>query len=469
MALFEEKEPMPIDPEVEAVEPKIYPKAYQGIAIDTKYSPKSSMLQWINGSNWRVNYFSQNLKGNQEPTPLDINRQPPYQTYRRIMNINIKVSQPLDISQDERIRTFSVTGSGHMYPGVTANQGDMIVGDIGDGRLGLFTVTSAIRETFLNDSTFAIQWKMIGFLNDTYFNDLTRKTIMTFHWSQNNLLAGCSPFVTEEAYNDAIEFGKQRKEIIRRWISDFFSIEHSTFLVPDQMVKTYDHFVTKAMIAMVDTITDQRMRRVKLLNVMSEPVMKQPTVWDALLYQDSSRLCGATERAHLVSTRISRWRPELQAIGYTGIPRFVFPIEASTDVDSQYNGYNNLSYEGVPFEEGKPRRMPPGILPTQLERNEPWFKRLAPNEQSLDEAWRTPATIKPVVIDNYYVFSEAFYFKDAVMQSKLEQLTWAMINREPLKMDQLKDVMRCCFEWDNLERFYYHPILIALLKYALRN
>ncbi len=198
--------------------------------------------------------------------------------------------------------------------------------------------------------------------------------------------------------------------------------------------------------------------------------MSEPTVWDMIIKQNQSIGCGSIERAHLVLTMISRWRPELQAIGYSGIPRMVYPIEAPTNVDAQYNGSNRCRPEGIPFREGQPRRPIPGPYRTQAERNDKWFRRTAPEDQKdLNQAWTFPPDIKPVVVDNYYVFSEAFYYEDSKLQSKLELLTWQMIKGEQLNKSQLLAVVKCCLDWDNLERYYYHPVLILLLGYALRN
>lgn len=470
MPLYDEKEEIEVSPEVNPVQVKAYPTAYRGIAVDTKFVPKSSMLAWINGSNWRVTYFSQILEPSQEPTPLALDRAPPYQQYQRINGIDIKVNQPLDITQDERIRTFSVTGSGHTYPALTPNQGDMMWGNIGDGRIGIFTITSARRETYMRDSTYAVEWKMVGFLTEQQTLNLEAKTQITYFWDANKLASGCNPYVTEAEQAANGEFARVRAEIIRRYITDFFSRQYSTFLVPDQLDYTYDHFVVKLLLSILDTTNSWDLRKAKILNVMSEPVMKQPSVWDMLVNQNPMIGCGATERTHLVMTMISRWKPELQAIGYSGIPRMVFPIDAPTNIDAQYKGTNRSMPEGIPFRPGQPRRPLPGPYKSQMERNDTWFRRVPPEEQlDLGQAWKFPPDIKPVAIDDYYVFSEAFYYEDAKLQSKLELLTWQMIRGEQLNKEQLLDVIKCCLSWDNLERFYYHPVLILMLGYAIRN
>lgn len=470
MPLFEEEQEMPVSPVVNPVTVKAYPEPYRGIAIDTKFIPKSSMLAWINGSNWRVTYFSQLLDATQEPVALALDRKAPYQQYYRINGIDIKVNQPFDISQDERIRTFSVTGSGHTYPALVPNIGDMMIGDVGDGRLGLFTITSARRETYMRDSTYAVEWKMVSFLSEQQMANLELKTQITYYWDANKLANGCNPYVTEAEQAANGEFAKMRAEIIRRYIGDFFSTQFFTFLVPDQLNNTYDHFVVRLLLSILDQSKDWNLRRAKILNVMSEPVMRQPTMWDMLVNQNPTMGCGSTERAHLVMTMISRWKPELQAIGYSGIPRMVFPIEAPTNVDAQYKGYNRTMPEGIPFQEGQPRRPLPGPYKSQADRNDEWFRRTPAEEQlDLKMAWSFPPDIKPVAIDDYYVFSEAFYYEDAKLQSKLEMLAWQMIRGEQVNKDQLLSVIKCCLSWDNLERFYYHPVLILLLGYAIRN
>lgn len=462
MALFPETKPKEQTEEVVPVKVKHAPDTYKGIAIDTKYIPKSSLLQWINGSNWRVTYFSQVLNETQEPTALAINREPAYQQYRKISGMDIKVSQALDISQDDRIRTFSVTGSGHTYPFLVPNVGDMFIANIGDGTLGLFTITSARRETFLKDSVYSVEWKMVSKLSKEQSDNLELKSILTYYYSSSSLLSGCGPFVTEQEQEDAKSFSYYIKELTRRFLNDFYSYEHGTFLVPDQQVKVYDHFVTKAMLKIVSISEYPLMQKVKLLNVMSEPIMKRDTIWDALLHCDVNRMCFSTQRVQLVSTKISRWRAELQAIGYTGIPRFVYPIEPPFDVDSKYGGKDDVTPWGIEYSEGKPRN-PLHKHKTQLERDLEWFK-FNPSSDGFNKL----PILHPVAKDNFYVLSENFYADVGYKQSRLEQLVKQHVNNEPIDKDSLRSVLKCCLEWDNLERFYYYPILIILLKANLK-
>ncbi len=466
MALFDEKTEEGATPPP-AITPHIEPAVFDGITVDTEYTPSSALLTWVEGSNWTVDYYSQVLGSDNEPTPQDINRDPIYQQYKLIKAMDLKVTNPLSFSQDPQLRTMEVRGSGITYPFLVPNKGDMFVADVGDGRVGVFTITEALRSTILRDSVYTVEFMMVAELDRTRLNDLERKTIETYHYSQDSLIRGCGPFVTEQEKTRHQRYAELRHELIRRYLTDFLSQEHSTLLVPDQLRKTYDHFVTRAVNMLVSTQDDMRLRRVKELNVTAEPVMSQPTLWDALIRLDDTRLYGTTQKATCLSTNYFRGRPTMQALGYTGISRVVFPMEASTAVDAQYDSEDATVPQGIPFREGRPRRPLEGPHKDQATRN-PIYFQTTPLSHGI-EPWKLPADIHPVVKDEYYVLSRAFYQRDKPAQSKLEQLTYQALRGEALNLDQLDHVLERTLEWDNLERYYYHPILFVLLKLGMQG
>lgn len=461
MALFDDKKPdTPSTPET--VTPRLETPTFDGITVDTEYTPSSALLTWVEGSNWTVDYFSQVLGSDSEPTPQNINRDPIYQQYKRIRGMDLKVTAPLTFSQDAQLRQMEVRGSGITYPFVVPNKGDMFVADVGDGRVGVFTITEALRSTILRDSVYTVEYIMVAELDRARLDDLERKTIETYHYSQDSLIRGCGPFVTEQEKTRKQRYSELRQELVSRYFTDFLSQEHSTLLVPDQLRKTYDHFVVKVIHALIGSQEDMRVRRVREMNVTAEPVMSQPTVWDALMRLDDTRLYGCTQTATCLSTNYFKGRPTLQALGYTGISRVVFPQEASTAVDAHYDGEDAHVHEGIPFREGRPRRPLPGPYQDQATRNPIYFQSSSLKQDI--EPWQLPADIHPIVADEYYVFSQAFYRDIKDHQSKLEQLTLQAMRGESLNLDQLDHVIERAREWDNLERFYYYPVLFVLLK-----
>lgn len=463
MALYD-AENSPAPAVLETVLPKIQPTEFDGITIDTSYAPSSALLTWVEGSNWTVDYFSQVLGADVEPTPQAIEREPIYQQYKRIKGMHLKVTTPIGFSQEAPINSMLVTGAALTYPFLIPNYGDMFIADIGDGRAGIFTVTRATRQTILRDTVYAIEYELVSELTTERLNDLERKTIQTFFYSQASMITGCGPFVTEEAQVRQDLFQRLYLEMVARYLTDFFSIENSTLLIPDQLKPAYDHFVTRFLLSILDSTMDKRIRRIREMNISLENVMTQPTLWDGVQEGDAKKLYGATRKAHLVSTRFFRGQPNLQALGYTGIDRLAFPIEAPTDVDSQYDHEDRHRPPGIPFREGRPRRPLPGPYVDQATRNAIWFQP-TPLMDGVPP-WKLPPDIHPVVIDEYYVLSEAFYNEDAAHQSKLEMLVWQALKHEALNLDQLEGCLERALDWDNLERYYYYPLVFMLLKVA---
>lgn len=465
--LFRELEEDELPPPKPPVKVHIEPKNYSGITVDTEYVPSSAILIWGEGSTWNVDYYSQILGRSVEPKPLDLHLSPIEQQYRLLRKIPLKVTDALTWSvQDPQSNVRVGTGGGYTYPFLTANVGDMFVANIGDGQVGLFTITSSTPATILRDSVYKVEWICVGLADAQHMENLASKVEQTLYFSMSSLQRGCGPFVTTEQAAKIESYDAILRELIRRYLTDFLSLEHFTLLCPDQRRKTYDHFVTRAWLKMISPEDDPRVRKIREQNVMGDQVMKQPTFWDALLRADPVRLYGGTERANLVATQHFRGSPLLQAIGFTGIPLLVYPIDVPTDVDSQYDCETTDRIVGEAFREGRPRRPEPGEYKTQAERNLPFFQAIPDDVVDVDP-WKRPADIHPVVIDDYYVLSEAFY-KNGPGQSKLELLTHQFLNREALHPEQFDAVLARIYDWDNLERFYYYPLVIALLKTMLR-
>ncbi|MNF25506.1 hypothetical protein D3C84_61230 [compost metagenome] len=445
----------------------IEPKNYSGITIDTEYVPSSAILVWAQGSTWTVDYYAQALGTSVEPKPLDLHLSPIEQQYRLLRKVPLKVTEALSWTMQDAQSTVMVgTGGGYTYPFMPAQVGDMFVANVGDGRVGLFTITSSTPATVLRDSVYKCEWIMVSLAEPLQMENLASKIIQTMYFSQNSLEGGCGPFVTSEELARIESYQETLQELIRRYFTDFLSLDHFSLLVPDQIRKTYDHFVVKAMLKMISPQEEPRIRKVREQNVMGDLVMKQPTIYDAVLRGDPVQLYGSTERVHLVSTANFRGSPLLQAIGYTGIPYIVYPQDAPTDVDSQYDQRDVNRPVGLPMREGRPRRPEPGEYRTQAERD-PVFFRAIPDDVVDIPIWKKPATIHPVVTDDFYVLSEAFY-REGLGQSKLELLVRQFLNRESLHEEQFNDMLATVYDWDNLERYYYHPLVIALLKTKLR-
>jgi hypothetical protein len=78
--------------------------------------------------------------------------------------------------------------------------------------------------------------------------------------------------------------------------------------------------------------------------------------------------------------------------------------------------------------------------------------------------------IRRVTVDDYYVLSQAFYeHTPETKLSKLEALTMAALKGDAIDIRMLDLLCTHAPRWDNVERFYYFPILFTLLRVYRRR
>jgi hypothetical protein len=77
--------------------------------------------------------------------------------------------------------------------------------------------------------------------------------------------------------------------------------------------------------------------------------------------------------------------------------------------------------------------------------------------------------IKPIDMANGYVLSQAFYTRSGEGYSLLEKL---LIDYLDFKIIASRDVLKLCdssYEWGPVEKFYYFPLVLLLIRYNLRR
>ena len=438
---------------------QIHSPNQQHATVDTAYTPRASLLQYVDGSSWEVTYYSQVLGADQEPGPWSADRSATDQQYARITGMELKVTAPLAPTEDEIGRSFDVVGTATVYPTHKPNLGDMFIADIGDGRAGVFAVISVERKTYLKDSYAEIRYGLVSYLKPEIESDLNRKTIKRAVFYKEFLQWGQNPQVLEGEFADLKKLQSLYKDLVNFYFKDFFSKQYRTLLIPNQSGPSYDPFVTSAYQDWV-SLDD-----VPQLNQLRKPVVTANrnndsyTLWSALERMNAGYLGAAIQRMRLLNTNVFKGMPEISSIYYTGIQQVACPLDARTDVDASYDSMENcfignsaLASTGLRWKDLM-RYLPSSNLDG--------FFLQQPTQELPD--------IVPVTIDEYYVLSEKFYRPNGPMASKLEVLTKQALNQEPIDKVTLLSLAENCMKWPNLERFYYMPILFALMKVATRT
>jgi len=433
------------------------------VTVNTRHVPSSSLLTYVSGQSWIVDYYSQVIdrdnavSGQQRGKPAD------QQPYRLIKGMELRVSSALNDGQTQEADTKSmqVRGSATIYPCLVPNVGDMFIADVGDGREGVFQVTQAERKTIFKDTVHTIEYELISYNDLGRREDFRRKTTVTYHFVRDFLHHGQSPLIIDELYNNQRNMIQMYQDLLGSYFRDFYSHDLDTLIVPDQSAITYDPFMVRFVQQCFEANENAFRGRMRSLNVGGDRAMEQLTVLDAIAALNGRILPTAVYKMQLVSTNRFKDHVVYNGIFYTKVRDVVFPAEVRTDVDANYTrnnvvaGSNNsLQRSGARVKDIR-RLIRTTAVPSLLD---------------LGNAPEDVPDINRVADSDYYIFTERFYHSRSGQRStKMEIEVHKLLRGEPMDNKVLMKMATECGYWDNLERFYFIPILCVLLKIAYRS
>lgn len=455
MSLFNEEDDAPSQPLPQF---KANKTPYRDIAIDTAYTPVGTILTTIEGKRWPVTWYSQILNGDNAPAGLQVSRLEINQQYKKINNLELKVTEPIQVSPEFRpeIQEFTVRGGANMYPGVRPNVGDLFTATLLDGRVGIFQVSAPPEQrSIYMQSTYRIEYVMRDFLNADYAKKLADKTVEEYFFIPSFLDSGINPVISDSAHGDYQNLMDWREKIPMFHLSKFYDKEYATLTLPGQGRNIiYDPFLTTFVAALWSHENIGSFHGMAFLNVMDGTIREIKTVFDALLDQEDIMMDIVETKIPAVASNFFLNDPFFRGPQYMGIPYVCFPNRSD-----RYRNSWEVKPKAVSLKQGYRTR--PKVRYTL----EQYFPEgvLIPYSQGWNKG------IKDVTIDDYYIFSEDFYGRRTGELSVLETLVWQAIEKGQVSAQDVMALFNDARNWDDLNQFYYLPILYALIPAALRG
>lgn len=434
--------------------PKVSEAPYESVVVDTKYTPLSSLLTHIEGASWTVTYYSQLLNDDDELKSQDLSLSGVHQQYSEINAMELKVTSALNSSQDTSTNRMVVTGTANVYPFIIPNIGDMFAADVGDGREGIFRVSNSEKKSVLKESVYYIEYTLMYYsdVETVRRQDLRNKSINSYFYIKDFLLHGQNPLLIDDDYNAYQELENLFEEIVKNYFKWFFNNEYKTLVIPGQTKVIYDHYLVTALLAILNTRDAPQLMHVRKLNVDDDKYMKQPQLWDALVNKDASLLDLSNKTMGMVLAKNFNSNPVLNGVRYSGVEYVVYPVrpEKLLDVGLQFN-IKTLSLEQIGKVTSRSVRLDKLVGDTELDLKSNFV-----------------VNIKPVLMDQRYVFSDSFY-TTGIDMSLLEILTTEYLNDKAVNAMSLLKVVKNYRNFGVIEQFYYLPVIMILIKSIIRS
>lgn len=434
----------------------VNPNPVRLTSVDTRWTPRNALITHIEGSSWIVDYYSQILTADSELSGQQVTANAVFQSYKRVIGMEVKVTSALTTTQDDETKAMKVEGAAMLYPFIIPNEGDMFSADIGQGKLGLFRVTSTVKKSIFQEACYEISYGLVND-NPTFIADLRNKSVETVYFHKDYLTYGQNPLLIKSDAEALVDLEHQYTLVLRNYINRFYSKEFCTFLTPKQSGPTYDHYLN-AFIAsnfMSSGIVPE-LYGMKLLNVDNCEELKADNLWTALSLRDVGLINTVFKRAGLATFHSFSMDPMLESIRWSGFHHLVYPLDPVETVDSS-----------LAFAPAKPAivaalRSSYGDSPAPT--NIP-----TPVAMNLRGVFAPDAQVTALVtVDDYYVLSQKFYTGSAQM-SVLESIAWQYLRREKLDFAQLLEMSKLYHSWGMLEQFYYVPMLLLFIRSAMKG
>jgi hypothetical protein len=452
--------------EVDPAKPKkeasgrVVPMDMSTALVQSRFQPRESLITMMAGSIFSTTWFFQVGGTADAPKPQQLEQDAPWQQYERVNNYETRLQGDLSFSYVEESGDRTVTGTLQTYPGRQPNVGDPFLADAGDGRVGHFEVTNVEPLTWMNQACYSVQFVLKARNDPIRLADLEKKTVETFQFVTDFIRFGKNPVLIDSLYQDYRTLFRTSETMIGEYMRLFFSEVSQTLMIPGQATNCYDPFLVSAVLGVLETTEHPLLRKVSAHNTDAQYAFRTTTIWDALLQMEPSHIHLSCQRLGLATKAVVRTRANYGGAYWAQIDHIMFPMEAREDVDAMRTG---PTYTAT-------HRLDPGPAPVRD------FNRLIREKdttsvrivEKLEERDRV-VNIHDVTVDDYYVFSKAFYEEDAAGMSHLEKLVWAVLNQGELDVPKLAQLVRQSKYWDKLERFYYVPVLMILCILAMRG
>lgn len=438
--------------------------SYKHSVVDTQVTPLQSLITHIEGSSWIGNHYSQVVASDEELSEFQPNQMTPYQQYHLIRDMESKIQGGLNFSTDSETGVLTVTGTVIYYPSIIPNRGDVWIADIGDGRAGQFTIISVEAKSYFQQTCYEAQLELARFVDPALIENINNRVVRTSYFKKDFLVYGQNPIIAEEAVVAFATLTQLETQMLNHWMQLFFSGEYNTFMVPGQEGPTYDPYVTRLMFSMYNTVDHPKFTRAKLLNVDGVAHVTQPCVFDALMKQDNTILDDAMRGCQLISTLVFNEHTLLKTIRYSGIHYVVGAKEIIQSVDTDY-AYPNYII-GAAFKNLQDF----DIDAASIAYNNVIGEFVYPGEEPLPPSSVYVDTEVPmlhaILATSTYIFSPDFYDNTPDGYSKLEHLVKEYLVNGNINRTVLYAVSNGFKTWGRLEKFYYIPVLLLLMKVA---
>lgn len=381
-----------------------------------------TIIQYIKGMKWTVDYFLQIRDLNDTLNPPDLNIPATTQKYNRINKLIITLQSA--INQDN---LDNIIGEAIINSGFLPNQHDAFIATLTGGREAIFVITNVSTRTYNLHQAYYVEFKLFMFLDteSEVYRDLVYKTMKEYVYDKDHLLDFSAPVILASDYKRKIDLKNRVPELIEHYFRNFIHQSKNVLAIPTDSSIYTDTLLTSFLFKIINQTDYQDITKVTRIDV---DILKDIgyTIWDVILNRNISMLKQVNKNIGFKYTPFSPGNVTTRHVSYLGI-NFIANI---------------LIDEEIP----------------QI----PIYKDISIISSSDYE--------EPILtVDNNYVFSVEFYNGNIENMGLLEKALYQYLKGELVDTIVLDKLLEQYPMWDTIDQYYLIPVLIVLVKDSVNN
>lgn len=422
---------------------------FKGPVVDTRKQQYSTLSTFYQGEKWAVDLLVETTGRDSTVGSFSADTLATYGTYKRVKGFELVVDSTITNTQVVgEANGFDSVGGGIVYHCVVPNNGTLFIADMGNGRNVLFAMYSPVKLGIYEESPHKVEWKAIKWLDAETLAALEERTVETVYFDRENFRNNLKPLLTRKEVDSIKRLNNSYRRLINLYFKSFFNPRFSTFTLPMNGCAAYDPHLVRFIRRTISSDLHASVHKVIELDCSAGQGSEELSLYDMIAKRDYELLYSCSRHFTFENVDVYRTVPKLHSVFYSGIRKVVTATDISYSVREPFGfagAVSPLLKAGVE----NPRMR--SILPQLLKGGE-------------EPAPTYGKYIKRVLCDDYYVFSKEFY--EGGELSVLERLVQSRMKGEGIDLMELSDVAEYASRFDNLERFYYIPIILTLIKLA---
>lgn len=424
---------------------------FKGPVVDTRKQQYSTLSTFYQGEKWAVDLLLETTGRDSTVGSFSADTLSTYGNYRLVKGFELVVDSTITNTQVVgEANGFDSVGGGVVYPCVVPNNGTLFIADMGNGRNLLFAMYNPVKLGIYEESPHKVEWKAIKFLDAETMAALEERTVETLYFDRENMRNNLKPLLTRKEVDSIKRLNNSYRRLINLYFKAFFDPRFSTFTLPMNDNATYDPNVVRFIRRTISSDMHANVHKVIELDCSAGQGSDELSLYDMIAKRDYELLYSCSRHFKLESVDVYRTIPKLHSVFYSGIRKVMTATDIPFSV-SQATGFAGAIAPLLKAGVENPRMR--AILPQLLKGGQepaPTYGRY----------------IKRILCDDYYVFSKEFYEGGDGELSLLEKLVQSRMKGEGIDLNDLADLAEYATRFDNLERFYYVPIILTLIKLA---